>query len=64
MLQRARRRLPDVECKAIDVRSLDQVFETRFDAVISVGNALPMLPRGQLPIAASSHARVPQGRRR
>jgi len=43
MLQRARGRLPDVEYTTIDVRSLDQVFEARFDAVISVGNALPML---------------------
>jgi ubiquinone/menaquinone biosynthesis C-methylase UbiE len=51
MLQRARRRLPDVEYKTIDVRSLDQVFKARFDAVISVGNALPMLSRGQLPMA-------------
>jgi ubiquinone/menaquinone biosynthesis C-methylase UbiE len=51
MLQRARRRLPDVEYKTIDVRSLGQVFDTRFDAVISVGNALPMLSRGQLPMA-------------
>ena len=51
MLQRARRRLPDVEYKAIDVRSLDQVFDARFDAVISVGNALPMLSRSQLPMA-------------
>jgi ubiquinone/menaquinone biosynthesis C-methylase UbiE len=51
MLQRARQRLPDVEYQTIDVRSLDQVFTARFDAVISVGNALPMLARGQLPVA-------------
>ena len=51
MLQRARQRLPEVEYKTIDVRSLDQVFEARFDAVISIGNALPMLSRVQLPMA-------------
>jgi ubiquinone/menaquinone biosynthesis C-methylase UbiE len=51
MIQRARGRLPDVEYTTIDVRSLDQVFEARFDAVISVGNTLPMLSRGQLPMA-------------
>jgi SAM-dependent methyltransferase len=51
MLQRARERLGSVECKSIDIRSLAQVFDARFDAVISVGNALPMLPRGQLPAA-------------
>jgi hypothetical protein len=51
MLQRARRRVEDAEYKTIDVRSLDQVFDARFDAVISVGNALPMLSRDQLPVA-------------
>lgn len=51
MLARARQRLSDVEYKTIDVRSLDQVFLDRFDAVISVGNALPMLSRGQLPVS-------------
>lgn len=51
MLQRARARLGDIECKSIDIRSLGQVFASRFDAVISIGNALPMLPRGQLPTA-------------
>jgi SAM-dependent methyltransferase len=54
MLRRARRRLPDVEYKPIDVCSLDQAFEDRFDAVISVGNALPMLSRSQLPMALQS----------
>jgi ubiquinone/menaquinone biosynthesis C-methylase UbiE len=51
MLDRARQRMGDVEYKSIDISSLSQVFDTRFDAVISVGNALPMLPRGQLPTA-------------
>jgi ubiquinone/menaquinone biosynthesis C-methylase UbiE len=54
MIQRARLRLPDVEYTTIDVRSLDQVFDARFDAVISVGNALPMLAPGQLPMALQS----------
>jgi SAM-dependent methyltransferase len=51
MLSRVCERLGDVECRAIDIRSLAQVFDSRFDAVIAVGNALPMLPRGQLPTA-------------
>jgi ubiquinone/menaquinone biosynthesis C-methylase UbiE len=54
MLQRARRRLPDVDFKTIEVGSLDQVFGARFDAVISVGNALPLLPPGRMAIALRS----------
>jgi cyclopropane fatty-acyl-phospholipid synthase-like methyltransferase len=62
MLDRARGRLGEVECKSIDIRSLGQVFDSRFDAVISVGNALPMLPRGQLPTALQAmRACVKQG---
>jgi ubiquinone/menaquinone biosynthesis C-methylase UbiE len=48
MLDRARQRLPDVDYTAIDVRSLAQAFSAPFDAVISVGNALPLLPAGQV----------------
>jgi SAM-dependent methyltransferase len=62
MLDRARGRLGEVECRSIDIRSLGQVFDSRFDAVISVGNALPMLPRGQLPTALQAmRACVKQG---
>jgi len=51
MLRRARQRLPGVEVKTIDVLSLDQVFNDRFGAVISIGNALPMLKGHQVPQA-------------
>jgi ubiquinone/menaquinone biosynthesis C-methylase UbiE len=49
MLDRARSRLPDVELIACDVRSLNQVLRRTFDAVVSVGNTLLSLPRGDLP---------------
>jgi ubiquinone/menaquinone biosynthesis C-methylase UbiE len=62
MIQRARLRLPDVEYTTIDVRSLDQVFDARFDAVISVGNTLPMLAPGQLPMALQSMRRCLKSR--
>lgn len=51
MLDRARTRLPDAELVACDVRSLDQVLRRTFDAVVSVGNTLLSLPRGDLPRA-------------
>ncbi len=51
MLERARQRLANVEFKTIEVGSLDQVFGARFDAVISIGNALPMLPHARVAVA-------------
>ena len=54
MLDRARMRVSDAQYGTVDMRSLTDVFTARFDAVISIGNALPMLPRGQVPAALRS----------
>lgn len=51
MVELARRRLTGVDLQVADVRSLSSVFGPRFDAVISIGNALPALDPGALPVA-------------
>jgi SAM-dependent methyltransferase len=51
MLQRARSRFSDVDFRAAGLTSLAGSFSARFDAVISVGNALPMLDAARRAIA-------------
>ncbi len=51
MVQRARDRFPDVTLRSASLLSLAESLGARYDAVISVGNALPMLEPGQVPKA-------------
>jgi SAM-dependent methyltransferase len=48
MLERTRNRLPDVETRVAPPLSLHTSISRRFDAVISVGNALPALRPDQV----------------
>jgi SAM-dependent methyltransferase len=51
MLQRARERFPHVTYRSAGLLGLSDVVQARHDTVISVGNALPMIPRSQVPRA-------------
>jgi len=51
MLQRARDRFPDVTFRSASPLGLAESLGARYDAVISVGNALPMLESSQVPKA-------------
>ena len=51
MLQRARNRFTDVDFRVAGLTSLGGAFSARFDAVITVGNALVMLGAAQRAIA-------------
>jgi SAM-dependent methyltransferase len=51
MVQRARDRFPDVTFRSAGLLSLVDALGATYDAVISVGNALPMLEPGQVPAA-------------
>lgn len=51
MVQRARDRFPDVTFRSADLLSLAESLGATYDAVISVGNALPMLESSQVPKA-------------
>ena len=52
MVQRARERFPDVTLRSAGLLGLtDALGVATYDAVISVGNALPMLEPGQVPRA-------------
>ena len=53
MLQRARNRFPDVDYRTVSLRSLGSAFAARFDAMTSVGNALPTLTGSQRAVALS-----------
>jgi SAM-dependent methyltransferase len=51
MVQRARDRFPDVTLRSATLLDLSDAVGTTYDAVISVGNALPMLESNQVPRA-------------
>jgi SAM-dependent methyltransferase len=51
MLQRARDRFPDVTFRASSLLVLSETMGARYDAVISVGNALTAIPHDQVPRA-------------
>lgn len=51
MLERARARLPNVEFRVAEPTRLHTAVPRTFDAVVSVGNALYLLTREQLPTA-------------
>jgi SAM-dependent methyltransferase len=51
MLQRARDRFPDVTFRASSLLVLRETMGARYDAVISVGNALTAIPHDQVPRA-------------
>jgi SAM-dependent methyltransferase len=51
MVQRARDRYPDVTFRSASLLNLAESMGAAYDAVISVGNALPMLETSQVPRA-------------
>ena len=51
MVQRARDRFPDVTLRSASLLSLSDALGATYDAVISVGNGLPMLEPNQVPRA-------------
>jgi SAM-dependent methyltransferase len=48
MLERARERLPEIDFRLADVRRLHDTVRVQADAVISIGDGLPALPRSDL----------------
>jgi SAM-dependent methyltransferase len=51
MVQRARDRFPSITYRNAGLLGLSDAVSARYDAVISVGNALPMIPHAQVPRA-------------
>jgi SAM-dependent methyltransferase len=62
MLQRARERFPQATYRGAALLGLSDALQASYDAVISVGNALPMIPHSQVPRAlAQMRACVREG---